>query len=56
MKTSVVKIGNSRGIRLPQTILKQCHIEKEVDLQVKNDYILIKPLHLNKPRENWDIA
>lgn len=56
MKTSVIKIGNSKGIKLSDNILEQCHIGKEVELQLENDYIIIKPLNINKPRANWDKA
>ena len=53
MKTSVVKIGNSKGIRLPKIILNQCQIENEVDLQLKNNFIIIKPVPSKKIRKNW---
>ncbi len=56
MKLSIVKIGNSKGIRLPKTILKQCQIESEVDLQLKNNIIIIKPIHSTKTRANWENA
>ncbi|PKP56636.1 MAG: AbrB/MazE/SpoVT family DNA-binding domain-containing protein [Candidatus Altiarchaeales archaeon HGW-Altiarchaeales-2] len=44
MKAVVVPIGNSRGIRIPKTILEQCHIEQEVTLNVKDDSVIIKPI------------
>ena len=34
MQLDVVKIGNSKGIRIPKAILKQCQIEDQVDLNV----------------------
>jgi antitoxin MazE len=53
MKTAVVKIGNSKGIRIPKTILASCHIEDEVDLLVEEDKIIIIPFKI-KPRSGWE--
>ncbi len=35
VKTKVVRIGNSRGIRIPKVILDQYHINDEVDVKTK---------------------
>ena len=53
MVINIVKIGNSKGIRLPKTILNQCEIDKKVDLEIEGKNIVIKPI-IKKPRENWD--
>ncbi len=53
MKATVVKIGNSRGIRIPKTVLTACHIEDEVDLLVEKDKIIIVPFKI-KPRSGWE--
>ena len=55
MKLNIITIGNSKGIRIPSTILKQCNIEKELDLEVKDNEIILKPAK-NKPRDGWDNA
>jgi antitoxin MazE len=52
MKAAIVPIGNSRGIRIPKAILEQCHIEREVILDVKDDNIIIKPVTKGE-RKNW---
>lgn len=54
MKVSIVSIGNSKGIRIPKSILEQCNFNKEADLQVENNRIVIKPV--KKTREGWDKA
>ncbi len=54
MKTRVIKIGNSRGIRIPKSIIEQSGLNDEVELEVRNDQIIIKSISTNK-RENWDI-
>jgi len=43
MKMQIVKIGNSKGIRIPSVMLKQCEIEKDVDVEVVDGAIVIKP-------------
>jgi antitoxin MazE len=52
MLISVVPIGNSKGIRIPKSILKQLNIEEKVELKVLDKEIVIKPV-IKKPREGW---
>ncbi len=54
MKTTIIKIGNSRGLRLPKPILEQCGFEDEVELEVQKDKIIIKPI--KKSRYKWEEA
>lgn len=42
MRLQVVEIGNSKGIRIPQAILKQVQFGKEVDLDVRDGKIVLK--------------
>lgn len=51
MKTSVVRIGNSRGIRIPKALLEQCHLRDEVELEVRDDHLLVRSAA--KPRSGW---
>lgn len=44
MKTSIVKIGNSQGIRIPKHILAQADINTNVELELKNGGLLITPI------------
>lgn len=51
MKAHIVRIGNSRGIRLPKTLIQQAQLEDEVELQAEPGRILIsKP---SQPRAGW---
>jgi antitoxin MazE len=52
MLVSVVQIGNSKGIRLPKTILEQCEISDKIDLEVVDKEIILKAIK-NKPRDGW---
>lgn len=54
MKASLVKIGNSRGIRLPKPVIKQCGFEDEVELEVHQNELVIRPI--SQPREGWAAA
>jgi len=54
MKTSVVRIGNSRGIRIPKTLLEQCHLTDSVELEVQDDELIVRPVA--KPRAGWEEA
>ncbi|MDD2433489.1 MAG: AbrB/MazE/SpoVT family DNA-binding domain-containing protein [Clostridia bacterium] len=51
MEADIIKIGNSQGIRLPVTILKQCGIDSKVELEIKDNCIIIKPLKTT--RQGW---
>jgi len=54
MQVSIIQIGNSKGIRLPKTILSQYEIEDKVELVLEKDHIIIK--RTRKPRAGWDKA
>ena len=51
MQANVVRIGNSRGIRLPAAILKQCGIISKVELEIEHDRLVIKPV--KAARQSW---
>ena len=54
MEVSVVKIGNSKGIRLSKTLLDKYNIKDSVDLILEKGQIVIKPL--SSPRKGWEKA
>ena len=54
MKTKVIKIGNSKGVRIPRHILEESGLKNEVEIEVRDKKIILKPT--TKPREDWDIA
>jgi antitoxin MazE len=53
METSIIKIGNSKGLRLSKTILEKYNIKEKVELILEKDQIIIRPIE--KPRKDWDI-
>jgi len=54
MEVSVIRIGNSRGIRLSKALLDRYNIRDTVDLELRKGHINIKPL--SQPRKGWDKA
>ena len=52
MLVSVVPIANSKGIRIPKSILQQLNIKEKVELEVHDKEISIRPV-TKKPREGW---
>ena len=51
MRARIVKIGNSRGIRIPKPLLEQLKINEDVDIEIENNQIIIRPV--SNPRAGW---
>jgi antitoxin MazE len=54
MDVSLIQIGNSKGIRLPKTILEKYNIHDSIELILEKGYIILKPK--TKARDGWDEA
>ena len=54
MRARVVRIGNSQGIRIPKPLLQQIGVGDDVDLEVQDNQIVIRPP--SNPRAGWDQA
>jgi antitoxin MazE len=52
MLTSMRQIGNSRGVLIPAAFLASCQIEDQVDMQLQDGQIVIKPVR-RKLRDGW---
>jgi antitoxin MazE len=52
MDVSVVKIGNSKGIRLSKTLIEKYNLKDTVELVLEKGYIIIKPKA--EPRKGWE--
>lgn len=52
MIISVIKIGNSKGIRLPKAFLENLSITKEVNMELMENAIVLTPV--KNAREGWD--
>lgn len=52
MLTTMRQIGNSRGVLIPAAFLASCQIEDQVDMQLQEGQIVIKPVK-RVLREGW---
>lgn len=54
MRTELVRIGNSRGVRIPKPFIEECGLGNTVELRVVNKHITVSPVLA--PRTGWDQA
>ena len=54
MKSRIVQIGNSRGVRLPKVLLEQAQLADEVELDAEPSRIVIR--RGSRPRAGWAAA
>jgi antitoxin MazE len=52
MKLELVRVGNSRGIRIPKSLIEQCGFGRTVSVRVKDNCLVISPER--RPREGWE--
>lgn len=52
VKTKIIQIGNSQGIRIPKPVLEQLGFTDEVELEVQPDQLIVRSTH--RPRQQWD--
>ena len=50
MEISIIKIGNSKGLRLNKTILEKYNIKEKVELILEKGQIILRPIE--KPRKD----
>jgi len=54
VRTRIVKIGNSQGIRIPKLLLDQTRLAGEVELEPQGGQLVVRPAH--PARHGWDTA
>jgi len=52
LKSHLIKIGNSRGIRIPKVWLDQLGLTDDVELAMQPDQLVVRPAR--RPRQGWD--
>lgn len=52
--TKIIQIGNSKGIRIPKTLLDQLSADELVELKLKDGVLIVQPV--DNPRQGWDQA
>ncbi len=51
MKSRIVRIGNSQGLRIPKPLIEQTGLGEEVEIQVDGNRLIIAPAP--RPRATW---
>ncbi len=51
MRANLRKVGNSRGVIIPATLLAACEMDTEVDIRLEGKNIVITPV--KTPRAGW---
>ncbi len=54
IRTRLIRIGNSQGVRLPKALLNQLELGEEIELIVEEGQLVIRPLR--RARQAWDEA
>ena len=54
MEIQVVKIGNSKGIRLSKTLLERYNIRDKLEIIFEKGFLILKPV--STPRSGWEKA
>ena len=51
-RVRLVKMGSTRGIRLPRLFLEEAELDEEVEMEVRDDQVIIRLVP--RPRRNWE--
>jgi len=51
MKAKIIRIGNSKGIRLPKPLIEQVGLAGEVNLEIRDGELVISPSE--RLRDGW---
>jgi antitoxin MazE len=51
VRTRLVQIGNSRGVRLPKPLLQEAGLTDQVEIRAREGVIVIQ--RVGRPREGW---
>ncbi len=54
MKVNLVSIGNSKGIRIPRSVIRQCGFEDQLEMRVSDGIVTLAPAR--RLREGWESA
>ena len=51
VKTRIIKIGNSQGIRIPKLLIEQVGLGEEVELEARQDSLVVRSVR--STRHGW---
>ena len=52
MKVDIIPIGNSKGIRIPATLLEQCGFGESVEIAIDKKQLILSPVATR--RQGWN--
>ncbi len=54
LRSKIIQIGNSRGVRIPRALLEQAGLTDEIEMRVEEGKLIIQTA--NHPRQGWPAA
>lgn len=54
VKTRIVKIGNSHGIRIPKLLLEQVGLTGQIEVEVQTNQLVLRPAS-EQARQGWEV-
>jgi antitoxin MazE len=54
MRSKLIPIGNSRGVRLPKAVIEQCGLGGEIELEVRDGCLIVRAPKV--ARAGWEAA
>lgn len=51
VKSRIIKIGNSHGVRIPKLLLEQLHFTSDVELEIQSNQLIVRAT--TPPRASW---
>jgi antitoxin MazE len=52
MKTKLIRIGNSQGVRIPKPLIEQSGLSDEIEMILRDNEIILRSAGEN--RKNWE--
>ena len=54
MKTKLIRIGNSQGVRIPKPLIEESGLSGEIEMILRDNEIILRSAE--QSRKNWDAA
>jgi antitoxin MazE len=54
VRTHLIQIGNSQGIRIPKALIEQAHLSGDVEIVVQESQLVVRAV--SRPRAGWAAA
>jgi len=54
IRTKLIRVGNSRGIRIPKAVIEQLELGDDVDIAIEGGRLVIQSA--TRRRQGWDAA